>query len=112
MRNLGGSVGISILEARLTENIQPVHSQLIEQSRPDNPFSQAPQLKAPLSLTDPAGIAALKAEVTEQASIRKLIVDVIAELAARHLQFDEGPRDETEVRAVSMACRTTVVSDR
>jgi hypothetical protein len=31
MCNLGGSVGISILEARLTENIQAVHSRLIEQ---------------------------------------------------------------------------------
>jgi hypothetical protein len=31
MRNLDGSVGISILEARLTENIQAVHAQLIEQ---------------------------------------------------------------------------------
>ena len=31
MRNLDGSVGISILEATLTENIQAVHAQLIEQ---------------------------------------------------------------------------------
>ena len=31
MRNLDCSVGISILEARLTENIQAVHAQLIEQ---------------------------------------------------------------------------------
>jgi MFS transporter, DHA2 family, multidrug resistance protein len=69
MRNLGGSVGISILEARLTENIQAVHSRLIEQLRPDNPLAQAPWLPAPFSLTDPAGIAALNAEVTRQASM-------------------------------------------
>ena len=31
MRNLDCSVGISILEARLTENIQAVHAQLIAQ---------------------------------------------------------------------------------
>src|SRR5262249_47222801 len=69
MRNLGGSVGISILEARLTEHIQMVHSRLIEQLRPDNPLAQVPQLAAPFSLTDPAGIAALNAEVTRQASM-------------------------------------------
>ena len=69
MRNLGGSVGISILEARLTENIQLVHSRLIEQLRPDNPLAQAPYLAAPFSLTNPAGIAALNAEVTRQASM-------------------------------------------
>jgi DHA2 family multidrug resistance protein len=69
MRNLGGSVGISILEARLTEDIQAVHSRLIEQLRPDNPLAQAPRLAGPFSLTDPAGIAALNAEVTRQASM-------------------------------------------
>ncbi|MBO0734952.1 MAG: DHA2 family efflux MFS transporter permease subunit [Alphaproteobacteria bacterium] len=69
MRNLGGSVGISILEAKLTENIQAVHSRLVEQLRPDNPLARAPHLAAPFSLTDPAGIAALNAEVTRQASM-------------------------------------------
>ena len=69
MRNLGGSLGISILEAKLTENIQMVHSRLVEQLRPDNPLAQVPQLAAPFSLTDPAGLAALNAEVTRQASM-------------------------------------------
>ena len=36
MRNLGGSVGISILEARLTQDIQINHSRIVEQLRPDN----------------------------------------------------------------------------
>jgi DHA2 family multidrug resistance protein len=75
MRNLGGSVGISILEARLTENIQTVHSRLVEQLRPDNPLAQAPHLTAPFSLSDPAGIAALNAEVTRQASMVAYIND-------------------------------------
>ena len=75
MRNLGGSVGIAILEARLTEKIQTVHSRLIEQLRPDNPLAQAPRLAAPFSLTDPAGIAALNAEVTRQASMVAYIND-------------------------------------
>jgi hypothetical protein len=58
---------------RLTENIQTVHSRLVEQLRPDNPLAQAPHLAAPFSLTDPAGIAALNAEVTRQASIAALL---------------------------------------
>src|SRR5712672_2535426 len=69
MRNLGGSIGISILEALLVPNTQIVHSRLVEQLRPDNPLAQAPYLAAPFSLTNPAGIAALNAEVTRQAAM-------------------------------------------
>jgi MFS transporter, DHA2 family, multidrug resistance protein len=69
MRNLGRSVGISVLVALLAENTQIVHSRLIEQLRPDNPLAQAPQLAAPFSLTTPTGIAALNAEVTRQAAM-------------------------------------------
>src|SRR5205814_4652101 len=66
MRNLGGSVGISILVATLAQNTQAVHSRLVEGLRPDNPLAQAPYLTAPFSLTDPGGMAALNAEVTRQ----------------------------------------------
>jgi DHA2 family multidrug resistance protein len=75
MRNLGGSIGIAILEARLAENTQIVHSRLVEQLRPDNPLAQAPHLAPPFSLTDPAGIAALNAEVTRQAAMVAYIND-------------------------------------
>ncbi len=69
MRNLGGSFGISIFEALLTENTQIVHSRLVEQLRPDNPLAQAPYLAAPFSLTNPSGVAALNAEVTRQSAM-------------------------------------------
>ena len=69
MRNLGGSVGISVLVALLAENTQIIHSRLIELLRPDNPLAQSPYLAAPFSLTTPAGIAALNAEVTRQAAM-------------------------------------------
>jgi MFS transporter, DHA2 family, multidrug resistance protein len=69
MRNLGGSFGISIFEAILAENTQVVHSRLVEQLRPDNPLAQAPYLVPPFSLTTPAGVAALNAEVTRQAGM-------------------------------------------
>jgi DHA2 family multidrug resistance protein len=69
MRNLGGSIGISILVATLAENTQIVHSRLVESLRPDNPMAQAPFLAAPFSLTTPSGMAALNAEVTRQAAM-------------------------------------------
>jgi DHA2 family multidrug resistance protein len=75
MRNIGGSVGISIVEALLIENTQVVHSQLVEHLRPDNPLAQAPYLAAPYSLSAPAGIAALNAEVTRQSAMVAYIDD-------------------------------------
>jgi hypothetical protein len=58
MRNLGGSLGISILVATLAQNTQVVHSRLVERLRPDNPLAQAPFLAAPFSLITPSGMAA------------------------------------------------------
>jgi MFS transporter, DHA2 family, multidrug resistance protein len=73
MRNLGGSVGISIVEALLVANTQTVHSRLVEQLRPDNPLARG--LKAPFSLSAPSGIAALNAEATRQAAMVAYIDD-------------------------------------
>ena len=75
MRNLGGSIGISILVATLAENTQMVHSRLVEGLRPDNPLAQAPYLAAPFSLSTPNGLAALNAEVTRQAAMVAYIDD-------------------------------------
>jgi DHA2 family multidrug resistance protein len=68
MRNIGGSVGIAIVEALLAENTQIVHSRLIEHLRPDNPLARS-QLALPYSLTDPSGVAALNAMATRQAAM-------------------------------------------
>jgi len=75
MRNLGGSLGISILVATLAENTQIVHARLVEGLRPDNPLAQAPFLAAPFSLSTPSGMAALNAEVTRQAAMVAYIDD-------------------------------------
>ena len=75
MRNLGGSVGISILVATLAENTQAVHSRLVEGLRPDNPLAQAPYLAAPFSLSTPSGMAALNTEVTRQAAMVAYVDD-------------------------------------
>ena len=69
MRNIGGSIGISIVVALLSENTQVVHSRLVENLRPDNPLAHAPYLAAPYSLVTTSGIAALNAEVTRQAQM-------------------------------------------
>jgi MFS transporter, DHA2 family, multidrug resistance protein len=69
MRNLGGSIGISVFEALLIQNTQIVHSRLVEELRPDNPVAQTALQAMPYSLTNPSGIAALNAEVTRQASM-------------------------------------------
>jgi len=75
MRNLGGSIGISVLVANLAEQTQIVHSRLAEGLRPDNPLAQAPFLAAPFSLATPGGVAALNAEVTRQAAMVAYIDD-------------------------------------
>ncbi len=75
MRNIGGSVGIAIVEALLDQNTQIVHSRLVEHLRPDNPLARAPQLVPPYSLVTPSGVAALNAEATRQAAMVAYIDD-------------------------------------
>ena len=69
MRNLGGSMGISLLVSNLATNTQTVHSRLVEHLRPDNPLIQAPFLPAPWGLGTLEGLARLNAEVTRQAAM-------------------------------------------
>ncbi len=77
MRNIGGSIGISIVEALLNQNTQIVHSRLVEQLRPDNPLARVPMLQAPYSLTNPSGVALLNAEATRQAAMVAYIDDFV-----------------------------------
>jgi DHA2 family multidrug resistance protein len=75
MRNIGGSIGISVVVALLSENTQIVHSRLVEHLRPDNPLAHAPYLALPYSLSTTSGIAALNAEVTRQAQMVAYVDD-------------------------------------
>jgi MFS transporter, DHA2 family, multidrug resistance protein len=75
MRNVGGSIGISIVVALLAENTQTVHSRLVEQLRPDNPLAHPPFLAAPYGLDTATGVAALNLEVTRQAQMVAYIND-------------------------------------
>ncbi|HVB17368.1 MAG TPA: DHA2 family efflux MFS transporter permease subunit [Stellaceae bacterium] len=97
MRNVGGSIGISIVVALLAQNTQIVHSRLVEQLRPDNPLTRAPFLGPVFSLTHQAGIAALNAEATRQAAMVAYIDDyklmmVIVMLGAPLLLLLRKPR--------------------
>ncbi len=98
MRNIGSSIGISIVEALLAENTQTVHSRLIETLRPDNPLVHSPHyFAAPFSLSAPSGIAALNAEVTRQAAMVAYVDDfkmmmVIVLLSAPLLLLLRKPR--------------------
>jgi MFS transporter, DHA2 family, multidrug resistance protein len=75
MRNLGGSIGVSVLVASLAGNTQIVHSRLVEHLRPDNPLMQAPFLGAPFNLGTAQGLAALNAEATRQAAMVAYVHD-------------------------------------
>jgi len=75
MRNLGASVGISIMQALLTSNTQKVHARLTEGLTPDNPVARAVLHGGPFSLTNPAGIAALDGEVGRQSAMVAYIDD-------------------------------------
>ena len=76
MRNIGSGIGISIVEALLAENIQSVHSRLVEPLRPGNPLVHWPHyFPAPFSLDTLSGIAALNAEVTRQAAMVAYVDD-------------------------------------
>jgi DHA2 family multidrug resistance protein len=69
VRNLGSSLGISVMQALLSQNTQMVHARLMEHLRPDNPLVRRPWLAQGFSLSDPVGLAALNNEVTRQSSM-------------------------------------------
>jgi DHA2 family multidrug resistance protein len=67
VRNIGSSVGISIMEALLVQNTAIVHADLIRHVRPDNPnLIAAGQLGR---FSTPHGLALLNAEVGRQAAM-------------------------------------------
>jgi len=69
IRNLGSSIGISIVIARLTTMTTSFHSQLAEQITPFNDALRAPTVAQILSTTTDTGRAMLEALITQQAAI-------------------------------------------
>jgi DHA2 family multidrug resistance protein len=68
MRNLGGSVGISFVQALTTFNAQRMHASLAAHIRPDDPVLRA-TLPSFWSLNTPQGALALNDEITRQATM-------------------------------------------
>jgi DHA2 family multidrug resistance protein len=84
IRNLGSSSGISVLQTLSYRSAQQVHSQLVDQLRPDNPVVAT--MASQYSLTDPAGIGRLLGEVERQ-SIMVSYIDMFWALAILSVLF-------------------------
>ena len=65
IRNLGSSIGISVVETLLTRNTQTMHARLAEQV---TPYGETMRAHAS-ALSGPGGLAALNHSVTEQAAM-------------------------------------------
>jgi DHA2 family multidrug resistance protein len=74
IRNMGSSVGISIMNALVVANTQTMHASLAGNVTPSDPVFRAtlPQMFDPVTA---AGIAALNAEITRQASMVAYVDD-------------------------------------
>lgn len=75
MRNIGASVGISAMTALFTENTQTVHSSIAGLVTPFNAQLQNPAIHHFWNPQTAAGLAALNAEVTRQASMISYLDD-------------------------------------
>jgi DHA2 family multidrug resistance protein len=69
MRNIGSSVGISVVTALLTRGTQINHAQLAEHVTPYMAALKAPDYPALWSLNTGSGLAALNEELTRQAQM-------------------------------------------
>ena len=67
VRNVGSSVGISILSAVQTQNSEIAHAEMIPHIRPDNPVIAA--MPHPVNFADPASLAAVNGQITRQAAM-------------------------------------------
>jgi DHA2 family multidrug resistance protein len=68
LRNLGSSIGVSIVTALLAQFTQINHATLAEHITPFNPLLQSPALPESLNPATPAGLAALNDAITRQAA--------------------------------------------
>jgi DHA2 family multidrug resistance protein len=69
VRNIGSSIGISLVQTLLVRNTQIVHSSLVENITNSNVAIKDPAIAWAYNLSNPAGLAALNGEVTRQAAM-------------------------------------------
>ncbi len=77
MRNIGSSLGISVVIFLLGRNTQVMHSELVEHVTAFHPGFRVPSVAAIWSLGTPAGRAALDAEVVRQATMIAYVDDFL-----------------------------------
>ncbi len=75
VRNIGSSVGIALVQAFLTRNVQVAHASLTEHINIANPMLQDPTVTAVYGSGGVAGATLLNAEITRQASMLAYIDD-------------------------------------
>jgi DHA2 family multidrug resistance protein len=73
LRNIGSSVGISIVQALLTRGMERAHAELAVDINAANPTLQ--MLPPAMSPSTPGGLALLNAEVTRQAAMMSYVDD-------------------------------------
>jgi DHA2 family multidrug resistance protein len=75
VRNIGSSVGISMVIANLTDKTTEMHARLTEQVTPFNDALQMPDVHAILDMTTDTGRALMDAIITQQATMIAYIND-------------------------------------
>jgi DHA2 family multidrug resistance protein len=106
LRNLGSSIGISIVQALLTRNTQIMHASLAEKISPYN-WTANPAIRAAhINLTNQHSLALLNGEITRQANMiaylndYKLIMIMTLMLAPLLLLFRKGRKIEADASLV------------
>jgi len=75
LRNIGSSVGISVVVFLLTQNTQRLHASLAEHITPYNAVSNPAAIAAHVDTASATGLAALNAIITDQAAMIAYIDD-------------------------------------
>jgi len=106
MRNVGSSIGISVVIAMLSRNTQINHAEIASQVTPYGMMMQAPWLPSFWSPATQAGVTALNDEVTRQASAIAYVDDFllmmwVTVLAAPLLLLLRKPRRISSEAAVA-----------
>jgi len=102
LRNLGSSIGISIVQALLTRNMQIVHAGLAERISPYNAGADFAMQAAHIDLTNQHHLMMLNGEITRQAGMIayindfKLIMVMTLMLVPLLLLFRRGRRPQSE----------------
>lgn len=113
LRNIGSSIGISLVITYLSQRVQINHAVFAQYVNPDNPALRLAAERGLLSLGTPAGLAALNGEVTRQAATLAYLQDfrlmMFVTLAALPLLGLLRPPRKQPTRAASDAAASAAL---